>query len=101
MAKESSYRTKRCPRCKKLIPINGAAWSSHMRSHERRAKQKQKKKKKEVHVNLQEYPYAMVGDDPPGDIAVRLFGEAHGPLEHLDGILRLLVGPQVVVKQEP
>jgi len=62
-----SYRKKRCPRCKKLVSVNGVAWASHMKSHDRRAKQKSKaKKKKEVIIDLRVHPFAMIGEEPVG-----------------------------------
>lgn len=65
----NKYRKKRCPKCKKLVSVNGVAWDSHMRSHERKAKKKQKikaKKDKEVIINLREHPYAIIGDKAVG-----------------------------------
>lgn len=67
MPKTIIYPKKKCPKCKKLISINGVAWSSHMKSHERRAKElKKKRNKKEIFVDLNKFPFAMVGSEAIG-----------------------------------
>ena len=44
---------------------------------------------------------AMVGDDPPGHVAMGSLGEADRPVQHLDSVRCLLICSEFVMKEEP